>query len=84
MRMILEIYDVVRVIAPISSVRVDASVPRVKDVLVGDVGTSVMVLAAPGARTSYEVECVDPDGHTRWLAALFADEVARVSTVGAT
>ncbi|KRA53909.1 hypothetical protein ASD77_04515 [Pseudoxanthomonas sp. Root65] len=82
--MTLNMYDIVRVIAPIPSERVDASASRAKDVRVGDMGAIVMALAASEARTAYEVECVDPDGHTRWLATLFADEIERVAPVGAT
>ena len=82
--MTLEVYDVVRVIAPASSERINAGVAEAKDVRVGDLGTIVMVLTAPGARTAYEVECIRPDGHTRWLATLFADEIERVTTEGST
>ena len=82
--MTLEVYDVVRVIAQISSDRIDAGVSGARDIRVGDLGAIVMVLTAPGTRTAYEIECVDHDGHTRWLATLFAEEIERVSSVGAT
>lgn len=77
------LYDVVRLIAAIPSERIDAG-QYANDVRVGDLGTIVMVLTAPDTRAAYEVECVGPDGHTRWLATLFADEIERVSPAGAT
>lgn len=82
--MALEVYDVVRVVASIASERIGERLSDAKDVCIGDLGTILMVLPAPGVPTAYEVECVDPDGHTRWLATLFADEIERVSPVGAT
>jgi hypothetical protein len=82
--MALDVYDVVRVIARISSDRIDAGVSGAKGIRIGDVGTIVMVLTAPGTRTAYEIESVDHDGSTRWLATLFADEIERISPVGAT
>ena len=82
--MSLDVYDVVRVITPIPSERVDASVSKVNGIHVGDLGTVLMVLAESPAHAVYLVECVDPDGHTRWLATLFAEEIERVPTVGAT
>jgi len=82
--MALEVYDVVRVVASMTSERIDLPLSQAKDVCIGDLGTIVMVLTAPDTRTAYEVECVGPDGRTRWLATLFQDEIERVSPVGAT
>lgn len=79
-----DVYDVIRVIAQIPADRIDAGMSGAKDIRVGDMGTIVMVLTAPGMRTAYEIESVDHDGSTRWLATLFADEIERVSPVGAT
>lgn len=84
MPMTWNLYDVVRLIAAIPSGRINACLSETKDVCIGDLGTIVMVLTSPDTRTTYEVECVGPDGYTRWLATLFADEIERVSSVGAT
>lgn len=84
MPMTWNLYDVVRLIAAIPPERINVGQFDANDVRVGDLGTIVMVLTSPDARTAYEVECVAPDGGTRWLATLFADEIERVSSVGAT
>jgi len=43
--------------------------------LVGDVGTIVDILHAPGAPDDYVVECIGPDGVTEWLGDFSADEI---------
>ena len=43
---------------------------------VGDVGTIVEILHAPGLPDSYVVEACDPDGSTIWLGDFDASELA--------
>jgi hypothetical protein len=42
---------------------------------VGDVGTIVDILNAPGAPTKYVIECSAPDGGTIWLSDFVAEEL---------
>ncbi|MGO4223669.1 hypothetical protein AB4Y64_17680 [Lysobacter sp. TAF61] len=71
-------YDVVRVISDIPAERVDKSVgqclPRV-----GDLGAVILAHATePQQEPAFVVECVGSDGHTIWLADIFARELERV------
>ena len=47
-------------------------------VLAGDVGTIVEIYSLP--QTAYEVEFVNPDGSTRALLTLSADQLRRLSS----
>jgi hypothetical protein len=42
---------------------------------VGDTGTLLNVLCAPGLRDRYVVECCEPDGTTVWLGDFDAAEL---------
>jgi hypothetical protein len=42
----------------------------------GDVGTLVEILQAPGAQDRYVVECSMADGNTEWLSDFVADELS--------
>lgn len=42
----------------------------------GDVGTLIEILQAPGAQDRYVVECCAADGVSEWLADFEADELA--------
>lgn len=42
---------------------------------VGDTGTLIDVLTAPGLPDKYIVESVTPDGATTWHAAFYAEEL---------
>jgi len=74
-------YDVVRVIATIPPDRVDRSVSDDRVPQIGDIGAVVFVLATASSRgPAYIVECIGSDGHTLWLADMFASELERVSS----
>ena len=71
-------YDVVRVIAEIPTDRVDTTASEGRMPHVGDLGAVVTVLApVPHREPAFVVECVGPDGHTVWLADIFASELER-------
>ncbi|GAB3358631.1 hypothetical protein GCM10027430_29290 [Lysobacter tyrosinilyticus] len=71
-------YDVVRVIAEIPADRVDAGASQGRMPQVGDLGAVVMAHASnPRQEPAFTVECVGPDGHTVWLADIFASELER-------
>ena len=50
--------------------RVNTRAPQV-----GDVGTVVDILSAPGLPDNYVVECSAPDGRTLWLGDFTAEEL---------
>ena len=71
-------YDVVRVIAEITAGRVDTTASQGRMPQVGDLGAVVMVHASLHQQElAFVVECVGPDGHTVWLADIFASELER-------
>lgn len=73
-------YDLVRVIADIPADRVDAHFGLGRAPRIGDLGSVVMAYpASPHHEPAFSVECVCPDGHTLWLAELFASELERVA-----
>ena len=43
----------------------------------GDVGTLLDILTAPGVPRKYVVECSGKDGVSIWLADFFEDEIER-------
>jgi len=70
-------YDVVRVIAEIPEDRIDRGISK-RPPKIGDVGTVVLAHATqPRREAAFAVECVEPDGHTIWLADIFASELER-------
>lgn len=78
-------HDVVRLIADIPEERVDRGASQ-RHPQIGDVGAVVLVhTTQPQQEAAYAVECVGPDGHTIWLADIFASELklAQVGSVGA-
>ncbi|GAB3358446.1 hypothetical protein GCM10027430_29000 [Lysobacter tyrosinilyticus] len=71
-------YDVVRVIAQIPAGRVDTTASQGRMPQIGDLGAVVMVHpSVPHQELAFVVECVGPDGHTVWLADIFASELER-------
>lgn len=45
---------------------------------IGDVGTLLDILTAPGHPNKYVVECSGQDGISLWLADFFEEEIERV------
>ena len=70
-------YELVRLIADIPAERVDRDASQ-KLPQIGDLGAVVLVHATqPPQEAAYVVEAVAPDGHTIWLADIFASELER-------
>ena len=68
--------EVVRVVASVPHGRADRSLEAAQHPQPGDVGAVVMVhRVSAGEEPAYTVECVDPTGHTRWLADLLESEL---------
>ena len=70
-------YDVVRVIADIPAGRINRSASQ-RSPRIGDLGAVVLVHTIQlDQEAAFAVECVGPDGHTIWLADIFASELER-------
>ncbi|GAB3361489.1 hypothetical protein GCM10027430_35480 [Lysobacter tyrosinilyticus] len=77
----LQELDVVRLISPLPEGRVDPAIGNAAEPQAGDVGTVVIVHIVPsGQEPAFLVECVGPQGETRWLADVLQSELELVSS----
>ena len=75
---LLKEYELVRVRQLIQSVdALDGWGVNQRPPALGDVGTLLDILTAPGVPRKYVVECSGKDGVSIWLADFFEDEIER-------
>ncbi len=75
--LMLRQYDVVRVVQLLRPAEAyDGWGLNQRPPQVGDVGTIVEILQAPGLPDDYVVECVGPGGRPIWLGDFFEEELA--------
>jgi hypothetical protein len=73
--------DVVRITSPLPEGRVDPAIGDATEPQVGDIGTVVIVhTMQSGQEPAFLVECVGPQGETRWLADILQTELELVSS----
>lgn len=61
--------DIVEVVAR------SAFTPEAK---VGEIGTVVAIHNTPGAAEAFEIECVLPNGETKWQGAFMVGQIKRI------